>query len=301
MRIFVTGATGFVGFSVSAALRRAGHEVWGLTRSEDKARRLKKREIHPVVGTLQDQESLREVVDRCSVLVHAAVDPDDTASLDRDTVDFLLSRSREESPKTLVYTSGVWIYGATRDGKVDESSPQRPIRLAAQRGETEKRVLAAPGGRGLVLRPGCVYGKQGGLTGLFFAAAQKSVGEEGSGIRVAGDLRARWAMVHADDLADAYVRAIDQGASGVFNVVDRSRSSIGSMTRAAARAQGVGGEVVSMSPEEAAQAFGQLAEGLALDQHVDGSKAARHLGWNPRHGGFVDGVAEYLISWQASR
>ena len=62
----------------------------------------------------------------------------------------------------------------------------------------------------------------------------------------------------------------------------------------------MGGEEVALSPDEAAKACAQLAEGLELDQNVDGSKAARHLGWTPRHGGFVDGVAEYLISWQAS-
>ncbi len=305
MRIFVTGATGYVGFSVAAALRRAGHEVWGLVRSAEKAVRLAKREIHPVVGTLQDTESFREVVDGCSVLVHAAVDYTvDTAALDRETVEFLLSRSRAEFPKTLVYTSGVWIYGATRDGKADESSPLRPIRTAAGRGATERLVLDATNARGLVLRPGCVYGKQGGLTGLFFSAAEMGTagdGDDGGVIKVVGDLRARWAMVHADDLADAYVRAIEKGASGVFNVVDRSRCAIGSMARAAARALAVGGEVVSMTPEEAGQAFGPLAEGLALDQHVDASKIARQLGWNPRHAGFVDGISEYCASWKASR
>jgi nucleoside-diphosphate-sugar epimerase len=301
MKIFVTGATGFVGFSVAAALRRAGHEVWGLTRHEGRALRLARHEIHPVIGSLQDHESFRDAIDRASIVVHAAVDYTvDTAALDRETVDFILSRDRPEAPKSLVYTSGVWIYGATRNGKVDEASPTKPIKSAAVRGATEKRVLEGAGPRGLVLRPGCVYGLQGGLTGLFFSGAEKA-GAERRAARVAGDLRSRWAMVHADDLADAYVRAIEQGAGGIFNVVDRSRCSIGGMARAAARSLGVGDEVESMTPEEASQAFGPLSEGLALDQHVDAWKITRHLGWSPRHGGFIDGVDSYRESWKAFR
>jgi uncharacterized protein YbjT (DUF2867 family) len=57
MRVFVTGATGYVGFSVATALRRAGHRVWGLARSEAKARRLAQHEIEPVVGDLADPGS----------------------------------------------------------------------------------------------------------------------------------------------------------------------------------------------------------------------------------------------------
>jgi nucleoside-diphosphate-sugar epimerase len=301
MKVFVTGATGFVGFSVASALRRAGHEVWGLTRQENRAGRLARHEIRPVVGSLQDHESYREAIDRASVVVHAAVDYSvDTAALDRETVDFILSRDRAEAPKSLVYTSGVWSYGATRNGKVDESSPLRPIKSSATRGATEKMVLDTLGPRGLVLRPGCVYGLQGGLTSLFFSGAEKAAAE-GKAARVAGDLRSRWAMVHAEDLAEAYVRAIEQGASGVFNVVDRSRCSIGGMARAAARSLGVGDEVESMAPDEAAQVFGPLAEGLALDQHVDAWKITRHLGWSPRHGGFIDGVDSYRESWKAFR
>ena len=72
MRVFVTGATGYVGFHVATALRRAGNRVWGLTRSAEKAHRLAQHEIEPIVGDLADPKSYADVAARCAVLVHAA-------------------------------------------------------------------------------------------------------------------------------------------------------------------------------------------------------------------------------------
>src|SRR2546422_11592203 len=72
MQVFVTGATGYVGWSVATAFRRAGHRVWGLTRSEAKARRLAQQEIEPVVGDLGDPKTYADVAAECAGLVHSA-------------------------------------------------------------------------------------------------------------------------------------------------------------------------------------------------------------------------------------
>jgi len=72
MQVFVTGATGYVGSSVATAFRRAGHRVWGLTRTEAKARRLAQQEIEPVVGDLGDPKTYGDVAAECAVLIHAA-------------------------------------------------------------------------------------------------------------------------------------------------------------------------------------------------------------------------------------
>src|SRR6267378_3586675 len=74
MQVFVTGATGYVGFAVAAALRRAGYRVWGLARSEAKARRLTRHEIEPVIGDLADPKTYLEVASDCALLVHTAFD-----------------------------------------------------------------------------------------------------------------------------------------------------------------------------------------------------------------------------------
>jgi nucleoside-diphosphate-sugar epimerase len=298
MKVFITGATGYIGFNVAMAYRRAGHEVWGLTRSEEKARLLARHEIRPEVGSMQQPGSWEAAAQHCSVLIHAAVDyQTDPFALDKQTVEFLLSLARQgPRPKTLIYTSGVWVYGNTPDSRVDETTPLNPPRMVARRPATEQLVLNAGDVRGLVIRPGCVYGYQGGLTGMWFAAAHANE------LAAVGDGGNRWTMVHADDLADAYLRAGESGLSGeVFNITDRSRWSVGEMLAAVARVTGYAGKIKLIPVAEAAKGMGDFAECLALDQHVDARKAVRLLGWQPKHGGFVDDIAAYFMSWKAAQ
>jgi len=299
MNVFITGATGYIGFNVAMAYRRAGHAVWGLTRSEEKARILSRHEIRPVVGSMQKTEGWAAAAKNCSVLIHAAVDyQTDPFAIDKQTVEFLLSLARQGSqPKTLIYTSGVWVYGNTQGKLVDETSPLNPPNLVARRPVTEQLVLNAAGVRGLVIRPGCVYGYQGGLTGMWFAAADKE-----KALTAVGDGSNRWTVVHADDLADAYLRAGESGLHGeVFNITDRSRWSVGEMLNAVARVTGYAGKTTFIPVAEAAKTMGDFAECLALDQHADSRKAVRLLSWQPKHGGFVDDAETYYRSWQAAQ
>ena len=115
MRIFVTGATGYIGGAVAVALRRAGHDVRGLVRSAEKAAHLRRYEIEPVVGDMTQPGSFHEALDECSVLVHAAADhAGGVVEPDRAVIDtFLAAGARGARPKTVLYTSGVWIYGDT--------------------------------------------------------------------------------------------------------------------------------------------------------------------------------------------
>jgi len=298
MNVFITGATGYIGFNVAMAYRRAGHAVWGLTRSAQKAQLLARHEIRPVVGRMQETAGWAAAAKNCSVLIHAAVDYQaDTFALDLQTVEFLLSVARQgPQPKTLIYTSGVWVYGNTRGALVDETTPLDPPKLVARRPAAEQMVLDAAGVRGLVLRPGCVYGYQGGLTGMWFAAAVKE-----KALTAVGDGGNRWTVVHADDLADAYLRAGESGLRGeVFNITDRSRWSVGEMLNAVARVTAYTGKTTFIPVAEASKTMGDFAECLALDQHADSRKAVRLLGWQPKHGGFVDDAETYHLSWQAA-
>jgi nucleoside-diphosphate-sugar epimerase len=167
----------------------------------------------------------------------------------------------------------------------------------AWRPEHEDHVLRADRGplRTIVLRPGCVYGGRGGLTGAWFSSAAQN-----GAARVIGDGRGRWTMVHVADLARAYRLAVESAVRReVFNVSDRSRFSVLECAEAASRAAGAGGRVQTVPLDEATAQMGGFAEALAADQHVDSSKATRMLGWQPRHGGFVDGVERYYLAWKA--
>src|SRR6266516_623866 len=155
MQVFVTGATGYIGFAVAAALRRAGHSVWGLVRSEAKARRLVQHEIEPVIGDLADPKTYLEVASDCALLVNTAFDYSaDGVAKDKTAIDTLLEAGRRGAkPKTLVFTSGAWVYGDTGDRMVDETTSPNPTKLVAWR----------PGGRDLQReRPVALYGTRDG-------------------------------------------------------------------------------------------------------------------------------------------
>jgi nucleoside-diphosphate-sugar epimerase len=296
MKVFITGATGYIGFNVALAFRRVGHEVWGLARSEEKGQLLVKNEIHPVIGTMQQPESYVPYAERCSVLIHAASDPrGDTVSLDRKTIEMLIDAGRREvRPKTIIYTSGVWVHGNTGPTMVDETFPLSPAKLVSWRPAIEETVLRTPGIKGIVIRPGCVYGKQGGLTGIWFSGAHKD-----KSLKVVGNGHNYWSIVHVDDLADGYRRAAESGLCGeVFNIVAH-RITVAQMVSAVVRASGYAGNIQFISPAEASKKMGDFAECLALDQRVDGGKAMRLLGWLPRHQNFEDEIDTYFASWKA--
>lgn len=296
MRVFVTGATGYIGMNVALALRRAGHEVWGLVRSHEKATKLTRHEIHPVIGSIEDTSSYLPAAERCNILVHAADDKSNAETADRMAIESLLSLgSKGPQPKTFVYTSGVWVYGNTGNAAVDETSRLDPVKLKPWRPMHEEMVLSAVNVRGIVVRPGTVFGRQGGLTSFWFEGPSK-----GTPPLVVGDGQHRWTMIHVDDLANGYVKAVESGRSSeIFNFTDRSRFTVLDMATAAARAAGYKAPIELMPMDEARKKFGLFAECLALDQHVDSRKAVRMLGWQPRHVGFVDSVDSYYAAWKA--
>lgn len=299
MKVFVTGATGYIGSAVAAAIARAGHEVFGLVRSAEHADRLAALEIRPVLGTMGEPASYRGAANNCQVLIHCAAEYSEKFfDLDRLTVETLLNLDRADRSTLVIYTSGAWVYGSTGDEAVDETSPVHPLSFQTARVEHERLVLGANGGRlrTVVLRPGCVYGGRGGLTALWFQSALRD-----GAASLVGDGSNRWAMIHVQDLADVYLRVVESPFGGeVFNATDRSRYTILDCARAASQAAGAGGKVKHLDRAEAARTLGPVAEGLALDQHVDSRKAVHLLGWQPRHGGFVDGAARCLLAWKAS-
>ena len=296
MRIFVTGATGYIGFNVALAFRRAGHEVWGLVRTSQKAGALAENEIRPVLGDMERPQSYSKVAEQCSVLIHTAIDRQSKEELDKKTVETLIEVSKEAAaPKTLIYTSGVWLYGHTGDRLVDETDAMNPIDYSAYRVPHEKMVLNSAGVKGVVVHPGVVYGRQGGLTGEWFAGARRD-----KLIEVVGDGSNRMAMIHVVDLAEGYLRVAECGIGGeIFNIVDHSRATVREMVQAAARAAAFTGRINYIPLEQASSIIGGLAEGLALDQNIDSRKATRQLGWHPRHLGFVDEVDTYFAAWNA--
>ena len=297
MKVFVTGGTGYIGNAVVAALCRAGHDVTALTRHIEKSKLIERFGAKAVQGDIKQPETMAPFVKRADAVIHTAAEMSpDMGAIDRQTVAFLLDAvAQSDGLRRLIYTSGIWVLGDTGGKIVDESaSTKHASPVVAWRPAVEDLV---GNGFGLgitawIIRPGIVYGGPGGITAMLFASAEK----EGA-IHIVGDGRNHWPLVHRDDLADLYVRCVEQAPAGhVFNATDSSRLTLRAIAESLSRAAGYQGRIVSTPIAEAKAQMGPLADALAMDQEVSGVLAERLLGWEPRHRSLV-GEAEAL--WRA--
>ncbi len=172
------------------------------------------------------------------------------------------------SGKPFLYTSGIWVLGDTGGKIADETWPPNPAALVAWRPAMEQLVIAAASTavRSVVIRPGIVYGRGGGIPAEFVKSA-----------RYVGTGENRWPLVHANDLADLYVRALVNASAGaLFHATDGSAQRVREIALAAnANSQ-------SWPLAEARKTLGAYADALVLDQLVSSEKAKRTLGWQPQ-------------------
>ncbi|WP_371648331.1 MULTISPECIES: NAD-dependent epimerase/dehydratase family protein [unclassified Streptomyces] len=275
MKVLVLGSTGYIGSAVVRRLAAEGHQVVHFMKDASRP----PTEATMVVGDLTDPASLRAAVtDDIDAVVNLATPTGDEA-VDTAAVDALTERLRG-SGRAFVYTSGVWVLGATGDAAVDEDAPTNAIAIVGYRPRIEQRVLATGGEdvRAVVVRPGIVYGRGGGIPGLMTGWAR----EHGTG-RYVGSAATRWPMVHVDDLADLFVLAVTKASSGsVLHGVAHEAVPVAALAAAADVAAGGTGRAEPWPLEEAAEAVGgPFAEALGLNQVVSGQRAVTELGWRP--------------------
>ena len=275
MRVFMTGATGYIGSVVVEKLLAAGHRPAGLARSDASAQKLAGSGAEAVRGDLRDTASIEAAARAADAVIHLAMEfSAETPELDRAAVQAILAGlgGQGGAGKPFVYTSGIWVMGNTGDAGVDESSPVNPAPLVAWRPGNERLVLEARGVRGIVIRPAMVYGRGGG----FAAGFQRAARAEGV-VRHVGDGENRWPFVHVDDLADLYVLALNARAGSLYFAAVGASVTVKDVARAAAH----GAPVVAVPLEEARRTMGPMADAVTLDQVIRSQKAQRELGWKP--------------------
>jgi len=279
MRIFVTGATGYIGHAVCLRAKKHGHDVIGLVRSESAKEKLLRSDIHPVMGDLENPEILREMAHDADAVVHAAFAYDArSVEIERAALDAMLG-ALDTDHEAFVYTSGVWVYGNRGDALIAEDAPLAPLPIVAWRPAHETLVLQAAKHhlRPIVIRPGLVYGDGGGIIGKMVDDAKVGT------LRVVGDGNNRWSCVRVDALAELYVLAIEEAAGGsIYNAVTGAAPTYLEIAHAASRAAGGDGSVLHISLEDARKAMGPFADALACDAKISSEKAKRELGWDPR-------------------
>lgn len=302
MRIFLTGATGYVGSAVLDAVLRGGHQVTALVRDPEKAERVSLRGVQPILGDLAKPTSYTAAAEACDAIIHTAFEYSKRGQkVDRQAVEALLGAAIKRASRgqavSVVYTSGVWVLGDTA-GAAAEDAPVRPIPLVAWRPEHEKLVLDAGRGRTLrtaVVRPGIVYGGARGIIGDLLKDAANGL------VRVIGDGRNHWPCVYDRDLADLYVRlATRPEASGVFHANDEADERVSDIVEAIAAHAKMRPDIRNVPIDEARAKMGPYADALALNQIVR-SPRARALGWAPTLHSVAGNVARLREEFRTAR
>ncbi|MCE7001931.1 NAD-dependent epimerase/dehydratase family protein [Kibdelosporangium philippinense] len=263
MKVFITGGSGYLGRSTIPALVRAGHEVSALARSDASAAAVSELGAKPVHGSMSSLDVLRDAAAAADGVIHLGFD----GTSDAAQADLAAATAMQEGTRGVyVHTGGVWVYGNT-DGVATEESPQNPPQITAWRAANEAQVLSR--GHAVLVMPGVVFGRDGGLLPHFFRGS------------IIGDGSNHWALVHVDDIADLYVRALTAPAGSTYIGVSFNMHVADFFTGKP-----------SMSYAEALDQMGPIAEAFALDQQLSGDKARRELGWAPRH--LADNLGEVV-------
>jgi nucleoside-diphosphate-sugar epimerase len=284
MKVALTGATGFIGSHLLAELREHGHSVTAFARDASKAELLAERGATPTVVDLYDRASVVGVLRDADAAIHTA-SPGDATSADVDSamVDAAIE-AFAGTGKPYLQISGLWIYG--NNPSVSEQSPIDAPPLVAWKEPIERRVLAAPEMRGVLIAPGVAYGDGGGgIPGLLLGSPRDDAGN----LIMLGSGQQHWSTVHVADLANFFRLVLEQdSASGRYVIGNGEDSTVAELTEAAAVAAGAPGAVPGSDDEAKTRLGDYFAEVLLLDQATSAAKARDQFGWSPAHPGLVD-------------
>jgi nucleoside-diphosphate-sugar epimerase len=290
MKIFVTGATGFIGSAIVHELIEAGHQVLGLARSDAGAKSLAaagaKVKVHR--GDVEDLDSLRSGAAASDAVIHTAFIHDfsrfkEVCEIDRSAIE-VLGSALVGSDRPLIVTSGTAVAHTPGRLITEEDAPNSPVpRVASEEAAT---AVAAKGARVSVMRLPQVHDpvKQGLITYLVALAREKGVSA------YVGDGLNRWPAVHVLDAAHLYRLALEKGAEkrvagARYNAV--AEEGVPLREIAEAIGQGLKVPVVSRSPEEAAEHFGWLALFVGHDIPASSALTQQRLGWRPAGPGLI--------------
>lgn len=286
MRVFVTGATGFVGTELVKELIAAGHHVRGLTRSESGAEQLEAvgAEVHR--GSLQDLDSLRTGAAGMDAVVNLAFSHDDMSKFaesgedERQAIEAL--GSALDPGKLLVVTSGTGMASGGPGHLRLESDP--PVSTLPRQPESAARAAAERGVRVGIVRLSQVHDtrKQGLVPYLTETARRKGVSA------YIGDGANRWAAVPLADVSRLYRLVVEQSGPGVTVYHAVQEEGVALRKIAETIGKGLKVPVASLSMEEGADHFGWLAHFAGVDMPASSEWTRKTLHWEPTGPGLIE-------------
>jgi nucleoside-diphosphate-sugar epimerase len=292
MRVFVTGASGWIGAAVVADLIEAGHEVAGLARSDASAAAVQDAGAVVIRGSLDDLDTLTAAATAADGVIHTAYVHDfsqmEAAAVTDRRVITTLGAALEGSDRPLVVTTGTGVLQPGRpvseDDRHDPATPGHPRR----ENETVALELADRGVRVSVVRPApSVHGE--GDHG--FVARLVDIARERGASGYVADGANRWAAVHRLDTARLYRMALEQAPAGsVYHAVGEEGVATRDIADVIARHLNL--PLVSVDPGDAAEHFGWLGAFFSWDAPASNALTRERLGWEPTHQGLLADLDE---------
>ncbi len=283
----MTGGTGSIGGALIQVLRARGHDVTCLVRSSDTERTLGSAGFKTLRGDITTPERWIDAVTDFDAVVPVAITwADDMGLVDHHLTTLLLEAlATPLAEKSLIYTSGCWVYGATGNQVATETSPHDTASEFAWGSSLSRTVQGDSNVRGMVILPAMVYERDGGVLDSMITDATDL-----KKIRLVGSAATRWPMVHRLDLAVVYALMLERGQAGaVYNAAATEGLEVGKIAAVLSRRYGLSLPPQVIPVEEAVRVMGSWASGYSIDQQMSGDKAMRDLGWSPE---FTDVLAE---------
>jgi nucleoside-diphosphate-sugar epimerase len=286
MRVFLTGATGYIGSVVAEKLQAAGYTVVGLARSSATAAQLEARGIEPFLGDLQNPERLALAAQQVDGVIHTAFIHDFENWVGAVQVDCRVTNAFVQtlagSGKPFIATSDTSVLGDTGSIVADEDYPIAQGFLLAERAKTEQVVLdaAQQNIRSAVLRlPLYIYGRGGGTS---YVPTRIATAKKKGIVQFVESGEHQVSAVHVEDVAQLYVLALERAIAGsIFHA--GAESGITERSIAHAISQVVKCPVVSISRVEAESIWGPaIAMFFSIDNQTSADKAKQYLGWEPQ-------------------
>ena len=275
MKVFVTGAAGFIGGSIATALVKAGHQVTGLVRSTDQEQAMLALGITPVLGALDDSALLARQAQQADAVINAA------SSDHRGAVQALLDALRG-SGKVFLHTSGSSIVGDASGGKASdviyyEGQLPEPTVDKAARVAIDNLVLAAAHDN--VRLPRLL--KQARKSGI---------------VRHVGTGQNIWSNVHIEDVVALYLLALTKNPAGTFYFVESGEAAFADMSDAIAQTLGLGqAHDWPLADAEAEWGYEMANYGLGSNSRVRGKNARELLGWVPERTSVVQWIKHDML------
>jgi nucleoside-diphosphate-sugar epimerase len=277
MRVFVTGATGFIGSAIVRDLIASGHQVLGLSRSDAGAKALEAAGAKVLRGDLEDLDSLRRGAEKSDGVIHTAFIHDfskfkENCDIDGRAIE-VLGETLAGSNRPLVVSSGLFLTPGRLTTEDDETPANSPIPRVS---ETAAIATVSKGVRASVIRLPQVHDtvKQGLVTYLIALAREKGV------CAYVGDGLNRWPAAHVLDVAPLYRLALEKAPAGAkYHAVDEEGVPLREIAEAIGRRLKI--PVVAKRPEEVAAHFGWMGFFTQMDGPASSELTRERLGWRP--------------------